>query len=231
MKAFKRVLLFVLIFSLGFFSYELITRIVRQNMILRQMVTRLKSDSRIAEVLVTGVNYDEKTGKTTTTIKFLEYGVDGDPLKPKYFTFSGNIIQFQSLVIRFNDKYVEKGDRLRGKSVYLFWKVFMLDGRNTQEYDITKLDSVPEGYAVGDGGEYQKELWKKFWKYALSPEGRESSGVKSAQIEAPGTMFIPGILYTLKIEHDGGMRIDTSSLPAIVQGESIPSGKEVGSRK
>jgi hypothetical protein len=223
MKVFRRLIFFILIFSLGFFSYELVMRIVRENIVLRQIVARLEADTRVAEVLVTGVNYDEKTAGTTTTIKFLEYGVEGEPLKPRYFTFSGNIIQFQSLVIRFDDKYVEKGDRLRGKSVYLFWKVFMLDGSDTQEYELTNLGSVPEGYAVDSGGEYQKELWKKFWKYALSPEGREASGVKSAQIEAPGTMFVPGILYTLKIEHDGGLRIDSSLLPAIVEGESIPS--------
>jgi hypothetical protein len=35
-------------------------------------------------------------------------------------------------------------------------------------------------------------------------------------------MFVPGTLYTIKIEHDGGMRIDTQSLPVILRGERIP---------
>ena len=222
MKIFRKAVFFILIFSLGFFSYEVITRVVRSNMVLRQVIARLEADTRIAEVLVTGVNYDERTGRTNTTIKFLEYGVDDSPLEPRYFTFAGNIIQFQSLVIRFDDKYVKKGDRLRGKSIYLFWKVFMLDGPNTQEYVITELDSVPDGYAFDGGRKYQKDIWGKFWEYALSPEGREASGVKNAQIEAPGTMFIPGVLYTIKIEHNGGIRIDPSRLPRIVEGEKIP---------
>ena len=46
-------------------------------------------------------------------------------------------------------------------------------------------------------------------------------GIKNAQIEAPGTKFMPGILYTLKIEHDGGIRIDTLEIPAILKGEKI----------
>ena len=41
------------------------------------------------------------------------------------------------------------------------------------------------------------------------------------QIEAPGTMFVPGTLYTLKIEHDGGIRIDATPLSPILRGERI----------
>lgn len=222
MSFFKRSLILITVFMVGFFSYNLIMNVLHENFVLRQIVSRLKADSRVAEVLVTGINFDEASGETKTTVKFLEYSVTGEPLSPRYFTFSGNLIQFQSLVVRFDDKYIEKADRLRGKSVYLFWKAFMLDGPRTAEYTITEINSVPEGYAVPGGDDPEKRVWEKFWKYALSPEGRESMGIKNAQIEAPGTMFVPGILYTLKIEHDGGLRIDTSELPPIVQGEKIP---------
>ncbi len=56
------------------------------------MINRLEADSKAAEILVTKVKDDEKTGSKHTTIKFLEYDVSGNPLVPKYFTFSGNII-------------------------------------------------------------------------------------------------------------------------------------------
>ena len=46
---------------------------------------------------------------------------------------------------------------------------------------------------------------------------------KNAQIEAPGTKFVPGTLYTIKIEHGGGMRIDAEPLAPILKGERIPS--------
>ena len=147
-----------------------------------------------------------------------------NPLKPRYFTFSGNIIQFQSLVIRFEDIHIRSADRLRGKSAYLFWKVFMLDGKNTEEYDIVKVYEIPFGYKLeGQKDTFEKELWVKFWEYALDPERAKKMGIKNAQIEAPGTVFIPGMIYTIKIEHDGGMRIDTQKLPSIVRGENIPS--------
>ncbi|MFH1797949.1 MAG: hypothetical protein ABH844_01195 [Candidatus Omnitrophota bacterium] len=194
-----------------------------ENKVLKQIIQRLEAESRIAEVLVTNVQYDEVEKKQNTTIKFLEYNTAGKPLAPKYFTFSGNVIQFQSLVVRFDDIHIKKADNLRGKSAYLFWKVFMLCGKNTQEYDITRVNQVPEGYKIeGDKTEFEKKLWKQFWHYALDNKEARKEGIKNAQIEAPGAMFVPGMLYTVKIEHDGGMRIDSSLLPSILKGEKIP---------
>ncbi len=204
-------------------AIHLYMKYVQENKILKQIISRLEADSRIAEVLVTGVTYDEKSNKTYTTIKFLEYDTKGAPLEPRYFTFAGNIIQFQSLVVRFGDIYVSKADKLRGKSVYLFWRVFMLDGKNTQEYDIVEANEIPRGYKLyGVNNPFEKKIWENFWRFALDPREAKKMGIKNAQIEAPGTMFIPGMLYTIKIENDGGMRIDASPLPQILKGERIP---------
>lgn len=194
-----------------------------EDKVLNQIIERLQADTRIAEVLVTGVNFDERSKQTFTTIKFLEYSSSGTPLEPKYFTFTGNVIQFQSLVIRFQDIYIRNGDKLRGKSAYIFLKAFMLDGKNTQEFDITPVNEIPLGYKIADNTADPAEtmLWKKFWEYALNPQAASRNGIKNAQIEAPGTLFEPGNLYTIKIEHDGGMRIDVSKLSPILKGETI----------
>ena len=195
---------------------------IHENAVLKEVIKRLEADSRIAEALVTDVQYNPITQRNMTTIKFLEYDNDQHPLTPKYFTFSGNIIQFQSLVVRFQDDFVKKGDALRGKSAYLFWKVFMLDGANTQEYNITPVNSIPEVYALKSlDYKIQADFWKEFWEYALDKSKADKAGIKNAQIEAPGSKFIPGILYTLKIEHSGGIRIDTSTIPDIFKGETI----------
>lgn len=197
-----------------------------QNEALRQVIGRLKADSRVAQVLVTDARLDVASGKTLTTIKFLEFDVDGRRLAPRYFTFSGNVIQFQSLVVRFEDFYVERGDRARGKSAYLFLKVFFLDGPRTESYDITPLNDVPDGYKIGTvsrvAAQTERAFWEKFWQWALDPAAAKKSGVKNAQIEAPGTKFVPGSLYTIRIEHDGGLRIDAEPLPSILRGERIP---------
>ena len=68
----------------------------------------------------------------------------------------------------------------------------------------------------------KEELWRNFWKYALDSDKKGASGIKNAQIEAPGTMFIPGVIYTINIENDGGLRIDATYLSPILKGEIIP---------
>lgn len=205
--------------SLGFYFYKA----HRENQVLRKIIERLSADSRIAEVLVTEVKTDPIPQKTYTTIKFLEYDTQQKPLKPKYFTFSGNIIQFQSMVIRFDDFFVKKGHSLKGKSAYIFMKAFSLHDNSVDSFNINTINDIPSGYAVeGANNSFEKKLWQRFWEYALSPEAAKRAGVKNAQIEAPGTRFIPGLLYTIKIEHDGGMRIDAQRLSQILKGERIP---------
>jgi hypothetical protein len=199
-----------------------ISQWIQKERVLRKIIERLHAETRRADVLVTKSEFDEVTKKIKTTIKFLEYDALGKPLAPKYFAFEGNVIQFQSLVIRFNDKLVETGDRLRGKSAAFFMKAFVLDGPRTQEFEITKTREVPGGYRVSEkANEFEMKLWREFWSYALDPKSRERAGIKNAQIEAPGSMFLPGTIYTLKIEHDGGLRIDASPVPEILKGERI----------
>ena len=221
--AVRLIVLGLILCVVGYLGYDVLIKYKVENALLKQMVSRLEADSRVAEVLVIGVNYDEKTKKSYTTIKFLEYDSKGDPLQPKYFTFSGNVIQFQTLVIRFDDKLVRRGDLLKGKSAYLFWKVFMLDGDNTKEYDISKAYTIPDGYKLANlSSPLEEKIWGRFWRYALDPAQAKDVGIKNAQIEAPGMMFVPGILYTIKIEHDGGLRIEAERLPSILKGETIP---------
>jgi len=192
---------------------------------LEQIIARLEADSRIAQVLVTEVRDDPTLGRALTTIKVLEFDSVGIPLAPRYFTFSGNIIQFQSLVVRFDDFHVKGGHKLKDRSAYLFRKVFFLNGAETEVFDMTPLQEVPEGYKIDFKNtvalDIQQEFWDRFWAYALDPATARSAGIKNAQIEAPGTKFIPGILYTIKIEHDGGMRIDSEPIPEILKGERI----------
>lgn len=195
---------------------------LQREKVLRQVIERLSSDSRIAEAVVTKSELDEASGKIFTTIKFLEYDSKNQPLPPRYFTFHGNIIQFQTLVIRFNDDFVRRGDRLKGKSVYLFMKAFVLDGENTQEFEITPTEKIPAGYRLAEKiSKQEASLWRDFWQYALDHDYQKKAGIKNAQIEAPGSLFLPGTIYTLKIEHDGGVRIDTQPIPAILKGEKV----------
>jgi len=212
-----------IVFCIGLIGcFWLIWHFNQQQQIYQQMLGRLQAESRAAEVLVTEVNYDEKLHRNLTTIKFVEEDSTGHALAPQYFTFSGNLIQFQSLVVRFEDKFVAAGDLFKGRSVYLFWKVFMLDGPQTQEFPITQVDEIPGGYKIpGKASGFENRFWKDFWRFAFDEIKAKNAGIKSVQVEAPGAIFIPGYLYTIHIEHDGGLRIDAKPVEPILRGEKI----------
>ena len=213
--------LFIL-FCLGLFAFWIFWCFEKEHTY-QKMLERMQAESRAAQVLVTAVNYDEATHRNMTTIKFVEEDSAGLPMAPKYFTFSGNLIQFQSLVVRFQDKFVAAGDLFKGKSVYLFWKVFVLDGPSTQEFPITEVNEIPSGYKIpGRTNGFENQFWKDFWTFAFDEGKANNAGIKSVQIEAPGSVFIPGYLYTIHIEHDGGLRIDAKALDPILRGEKIP---------
>lgn len=212
----------VFLISIIFAAVLYFTRAYREKQVLNKIIERLSADSRVAEVMVADVKFDPKTKKNLTTIKFLEYDTKMKSLEPRYFTFSENIIQFQALVIRFDDFYVRQGHPLKGKSAYIFMKAFTLTDKGAQVFEINTLGQVPSGYEVTNSkNSFEKKLWKKFWEYALNASEAKRMGIKNAQIEAPGTKFVSGLLYTIKIEHDGGLRIDAQPLPSILKGEKI----------
>jgi hypothetical protein len=219
----KKFVILIVIIAVAAVGWDLYRK-YNQNKILQQVIGRLTADTHTAEVIVSDVN------NGLTTIKFVEYDADLKPLSPRYFTFKNNLIQFQSLVIRFEDNFVKYGDSLRGKSAYVFWKVFALGDSNSAEiFEINKLGEIPNGYQVEKNNgqdskaatDFEKQLWRDFWDYALEQDKAKEMGIKNAQLEAPGTKFVPGKLYTIKIEHDGGLRIDASPLPEILRGERI----------
>ena len=84
MKNIKRIATVAFICIISILVYNFALKVRHENAVLKKMISRLEADSRVAEVLVTGVNYDEKERKTLTTIKFLEYDSQGNPLEPKF---------------------------------------------------------------------------------------------------------------------------------------------------
>jgi len=55
---------------------------------------------------------------------------------------------------------------------------------------ITPRDAVPDGYRISDApNRFEKEIWSRFWRYALDPNERVRVGIKNAQLEAPGSVL------------------------------------------
>jgi hypothetical protein len=169
---------------------------------LREVIDRLQAERRIAEIHVL------RQDAQTTTFRFREVRPDGAPLHERDFTIQGDVVYFDALVIKFEHAYVEQGDHLRGRSLYLFERVF---GEHQEPAQGFRLDEgVPIAYRVNASGppsKFEQELWADFWKFALDPRAARAKGIRVAQGEAVRTKLRKGLVYRLTIEAAGGINV------------------------
>lgn len=187
----------------------------RKNEQLRQVIQRLGAERRVADVIVT--EQKPLDGKLRTTLLFVEYGPDGSTLPAKRFTVDGDVAYVDAIVIKFDGKFVEQNDPLRGRSVALFTRLYGEHQPPEKGFRIDTPDQIPDVYRGQDPvvREFERELWANFWKLADDETYRREMGVRVAQGEAVWTRFRPEKLYTLTLESDGGLNITSSPLKGI----------------
>jgi hypothetical protein len=221
---FALLLFLTLIGALGFSAFYL-NKMYREKELeierLNQVVERLEATSRIAQVVVKDQGRNPETGKFETTVKFVEQDREGNALPERLFTVEGDVVYFDALVIKFMRDYVERGEALRGKSIHLFRRVFgeTQAPEKGEPIDAPSIDrGVPDLYRVSDvPTDFEADLWQNFWWYANNPEEARKKGVRVMQGEAVYTRFVRDNLYTLTLDHDGGINIEVESIPSILR--------------
>ena len=144
-----------------------------------------------------------------TTVRFTELGEDGQPLAVgKELTVEGKTLYVESLVIQFEDSYVEQGDALRGTSLCMFRRLF---GENQNPSQGVALDS-PDQFPLAYSGDtttdpVHRALWQRFWEYANDPALAKQLGVRTMQGEAPFIEARVGKTYRLELRAAGGLVI------------------------
>src|SRR5438874_565999 len=195
----------------------------RKNEQLKQVIQRLAEERRVADVVVTEQKLVD--GKPRSALLFVEYARDGSPLPAKRFTIDGNVAYVDALVIKFDGKFVQQNDPLRGHSVALFTRVYGENQPPEKGFRIDEPNQVPDVYRGGDAyvSDFEKELWSNFWRLADDEAYRKDMGVRVAQGEAVWTKFSPDKLYTLTLETNGGLNITSSPLKGIYR-EALKTG-------
>ncbi len=170
----------------------------------------LKVNHRLArlEVVAQGAS-DAEPERLRTVVRFTELGPDGKPLAPgRELAVEGKLVYIESLVVKFDDAYVEQGDPLRGTSICLFRRLF---GENEKPIEGEPLDSAglqPLAYAGPEGpNPLHRAIWERFWDYANDPEFAATLGVRAIHGEAPFIEARPGNTYSVELRASGGLTI------------------------
>lgn len=192
-----------------------IARLQEEKKVLQQVVQRLSDEKRVADVLVT----DQKLvdGVPHTTLLFVEYDRNGQPLPAKSFEVVGKQAHVDALVIKFDRHFVGEGDALRGHSVALFQRLY---GDHENPADAKRIDEpgkIPDVYRGADPrvSTFEMELWQNFWRLADDAQYRQEKGVRVANGQGVWGPFEPDKLYTITLESGGGLNIHSEPLRGI----------------
>src|ERR1051325_5529139 len=167
-----------------------VRRLKEEKQKLEEFITRLTAQTRVGEIVVTD---QVKKGDQveSTTLLFAEYSRDGKQLAPRFFTIKGNVVHIDSLVIKFDNRFVEEGDGLRGHSLVLFYRLYGDYQAPIDGFRIDEPGKVPEIYRNNStsaaAADFEAELWKNFWKLADDKKYANEKGVRVAQGEGPWT--------------------------------------------
>ncbi len=202
-------LLILALLAVGvYFVWEYLSREARHREEIRklqQIVERLTSERRVAQVVVRDRKTDAE-GNVTTSLDFHQWDREGKHLPPVSATVPGNEVFFEAMVIKFDREYVEQGDALRGKTIVLFRRIF---GSAQKPEDGVKIDpdatdGIPSIYRVDENAsEFEVNLWKRFWYYAEHPTEAAKLGVRVVQLEAVGNPLTSPV-YEITCEASGG---------------------------
>jgi len=183
---------------------ETILKLEQEKQRLETYLKILKHIDRRARVEVLLQGNDSK-GNLQTTIRFTEIDDAGKPIDtPREFTLPGQEVYFDTLVIKFDDHFVEQGDPIKGAALMLFRRVFSSTMRAEDGFVIDKEGQVPEVYEGRQGAsEFEKDLWKRFWDLANDEKLAKERGVRAIHGDAPYMRMEPDRVYEICLRSTG----------------------------
>lgn len=185
-----------------------IRKLEQEKAHLQQIVQRLTSQKRLAEMIVTGKYI--KDGMPKMDLLFIEYARDEKSAASiRSFTIDGSEAHLDAKVICFDRSFVFEGDPLRGTSVAVFTRIF---GDKQAPEKGTRIDpegGIPEVYKGADpsAAEFEARLWKDFWRLMEDPAFAKQHGVRLAQGDGKWWRPEEGKLYRFFIKADGGIEL------------------------
>jgi hypothetical protein len=183
---------------------QTIAKLEQEKQRLETYLKILKHTDRRARVEVLRQTGDQQ-GNLQTTIRFTETDASGKPIsRSRDMTMPGLEVYFDTLVIKFDDHFVEQGDPLKGHALLLFRRIFSSTMRAEDGFVIDKEGQPPEIYAEQAGpSDFGKELWKRFWELANDKNLAKEQGVRAIHGDAPYMRLQPDRVYEILLRSTG----------------------------
>lgn len=212
----------VVLAGISFWTYRytenqrMIRKLEEEKAQLQQIVQRLTSQRRVAEMMLTGRRVEQ--GVPKMDLLFVEYARDENtPAAIRHFTVEGTEVHLDAKLIQFERSFVYDGDPLRGVSIALFTRIYGDKTAPEKGEAIDPAGSIPAVYKGADprAAEFEAKLWANFWRLLEDGEYAKEHGVRIAQGEGKWWPPKEGRLYTLSIAAAGGIELKSEQVKGI----------------
>ena len=168
----------------------------------------LKTDERKA--MITVLDTSGEGNEMITTIRWVELNDANQPIDEKVFELKGDMISVDAWVVKFKDEYIENADLIRGRSLYLFQRIYGEDNQGEYVYDLDGDKAPPQVYRSGETvSDFEREIWENFWEIANDPPRAEDLGIRAAHGEVVYIKEVkPGTRYEVELRASGGLSIN-----------------------
>lgn len=219
-----------------YLMYELIVkpRQALQNQIREQqaIILKLEQDKQRLEAFVKILKHIDRRarvevlrqakdlqGKLQTTIRFTEIDDSGRPVTAaRDLTLPGQEVYFDTLVIKFDDHFIEQSDPFKGRALMLFRRIFSSTMRAEDGFVIDIEGQAPDVYAGREAlSEFEKDLWKRFWQLANDEKMAKERGVRAIHGDAPYMRLEPDRVYEVCLRSTGEIIITPGTRLALPQ--------------
>lgn len=192
-----------------------VAKLEAETLRLKTYLKLLEYTERRAQLEVISQTKDA-AGETLNKLRFTELDPQGGVVgAQRVLEIKGEEVYVDTLVIKFEDHFVEEADPLRGKALLLFRRIFTNRVKPDDGYVLDRNGAPPDLYAGRTPpSPFERELWGKFWEMANSEELAKQSGVKAMHGQAVYGRLMPNMVYTLLMRSTGEMILPAPKAPA-----------------
>ncbi len=188
-----------------------IVQLERERKHLKKIIDRLTGRRRMAELVVDGQVTNGQQQVLQTTLLWEEF-VNGPhqmqrALPIRKIVIPGDVPYIEGYVLKFQDKFVEEGDLLRGKSLAFFNRIFsdlLAPKSGTSLLDAHGIPPCLES-RYGNPNAFTKNLWHHIDILMQHPAAAKELGLDIVQQQAVARPVKPGRLYVIYLQNDGGL--------------------------
>jgi hypothetical protein len=183
--------------------------LLTENKQLKQAITNLTAEDQIGYAKV--ISQREEAGRLLTTIRFVETAREDKTKKivQKEYTIEGDIIHFDALIVRFEDKMVMDG---KSRALYLWRRIYGEKMAPENGHPIEQCGSEPKRYAGLLDALHLRDrqlFWTSLWDLANDPERLREYGIRAVYGNVTYQKLRPGLIYVFKISPTGQVSPET----------------------